>query len=117
MLSSFTFSENTIGFLIDGKFTTKTSDALKQQILEKLKHFDKINLYLEDTGIEQFSLLAVIKEILFKINNGSRFNKIALVSNRKWIHLCGGIENLFLEAKIKNFESKDRLKAISWIAD
>lgn len=117
MFSTFSFSNNTVGFLIDGNLNQKTVDNLHQQILERLDAFEKINLYMEDTGIESFSLPAVIDEILFKIKHNDKFHKIALVTNHKWIHLCGGIENLFLDIKIKSFDIKDRLEAITWIAE
>jgi hypothetical protein len=116
MLSEFSFSENTVGFLIEGEFNEELSNKLHVQIFEKLKHYDKINLYLEDTNIESFSLTAVVKEILFKIENSDRFNKLAVVTDRKWIHLCSSIESLFISTTVRNFATEDRLKAMRWIA-
>ncbi len=116
MLSTFSFSDDTVGFLIDGDFNVRTVHKLEVLIKEKLEHYDKINIYLEDSNIEDFHLGAVIKEVKFKIENDRKFNKIALVSDRKWIKLCVAIENLFLNASIKSFSTEDRLKAMSWIA-
>jgi hypothetical protein len=111
MLSSFSFSEDTVGFLIEGNFDENLVDNLHQKILEKLNTYNTINLYLEDSNIESFSINAVMTEY------NSKINKIALVSNRKWIHLCAKIENTFLQTNIKSFSSEDRINAITWIAN
>lgn len=116
MHSSFTFSKNTVGFLIDGDVDEKAINKLQIEILEKLKSFDKINLYLEDSNIESFTLPAVVNQMMFKFEYGDRFNKVAMVTDRKWIHLCGNLKNMFLSATIKNFDTSDRLKAMNWIS-
>ena len=116
MLSSFSFSEKTIGFLIEGKFDEKILDKIHLEIIEKLHIFDKINLYLEDSSIDSFSLSTVVEEITFKIKHANRFHKIALVTDRKWIHLCASFDNLFMDANVKSFSTEDRLDAIAWIA-
>jgi hypothetical protein len=117
MLSSFSFSEDTVGFLIEGNFDENLVDNLHQKILEKLNTYNTINLYLEDSNIESFSINAVMNNIMFKTEYNSKINKIALVSNRKWIHLCAKIENTFLQTNIKSFSSEDRINAITWIAN
>lgn len=116
MLSSFSFADDTVGFLIEGKFDDTLVDNLTNRISEKLELFERINLYLEDSDIEEFSILALIKEILFKMEHSKRFHKIALVSDRKWIVMCGKIEGILMDAEIKNFASEDRMDAINWIA-
>ncbi|OAB79761.1 SpoIIAA family protein [Cochleicola gelatinilyticus] len=116
MLSSFSFADDTVGFLIEGKFDDSLVENLTKRISEKLEHFDRINLYLEDSNIEDFSILALIKEIIFKMEHSKRFYKIALVSDRKWVQLCGKIEGIIMDAEIKNFDSEDRMDAIAWIA-
>tara|TARA_R110002049_G_scaffold80455_2_gene204640 strand:- start:205 stop:570 length:366 start_codon:yes stop_codon:yes gene_type:complete len=117
MFSTFSFSEDTVGFLIEGNFDEGTVLKLQELIRQKFQLYDKINLYLEDSNIEEFHLLAVIKEIKFKVANDRKFNRIAVVSNRKWVKLCGSIENLFSNATIKSFSTEDRLDAIAWIAN
>ncbi len=117
MISSFSFSENTVGFLIEGKFNSKQGDKLQQLITDKLQTFPKINLYLEDANIESFSLQAVFENVLFKYNHAKNFHKVALVTNRNWIHLCGKVDALILHGEVRSFPSEERLKAMSWIAE
>ncbi|MAZ72294.1 MAG: hypothetical protein CMC70_04020 [Flavobacteriaceae bacterium] len=116
MNSSFSFSDNTVGFFIeDGVFDTERFDKLCVEIVDKIDRFGKINLYLEDQGIDRFTLPAVSKEILFKIEYKEHLNKVALVTDRKWIHACATIENFFLPVKIKSFNTDERIDAMSWI--
>ncbi len=117
MLSSFSFSEDTIGYLIEGNFNEETMQNLHNQILEKLKEFESINLYLEDSNIQNFTLSAVLEDISFKFENSKHFKKIALVTDRKWMHLCATFENLFMDASVKSFSVDDRVKAMNWITE
>ncbi len=116
MISSFSFSDSTVGFMLTGDFDDKTVENLHQEILEKLQTHDKINLYIEYNGIDEFTLPSLLKELIFKLKHTNDFDKVALVADEKWIKLCGSIENMFSSSKIKNFDVEDRLKAINWIA-
>ncbi|MEL6811289.1 MAG: STAS/SEC14 domain-containing protein [Bacteroidota bacterium] len=116
MLSDFSFAQDTIGFIIDGKMDTKAINDLRAQILEKFKDHETINLYLEDAGIERFTLNAVFIATLFPVEYSSRFNKIALVTDRKWIHMLGNLDTLIANVDIENFTTEKRLDAMTWIA-
>ncbi|WP_339702909.1 STAS/SEC14 domain-containing protein [uncultured Marixanthomonas sp.] len=116
MLSNFSFSDTTVGFLLEGSFDIKTVDNLIESIEDKLKRYDKINLYIEDVGVNSFSLQAILKETIFKFKNSNRFYKVALVSDRKWIHGCANISSIFTSSETRNFTSDERMNAMSWIA-
>lgn len=118
MFIDFSFADNTIGYVIEGTMDKKTILDLRSQILEKLETHDKINLYLEDNNIKHFSLSAATIGTLFPLEYANRFTKIALVTNRKWIHALATLDNILLvEATLKYFPIKDRMSAISWIVD
>lgn len=116
MFSDFSLSQNTVGYIIDGVMNTDAINDLKSQILDKFKEHDKINLYLEDSGIERFSLNAVMIATLFPVEHHDRFNKIALVTDRKWIHMLGALDTVLVKVNLKNFPIEKRMDAISWIA-
>lgn len=117
MFSGFSFSQDTIGYIIDGTMNTVAINKLKGLVLEKFEEHDRINLYLEDAGIDRFTLNAVIIATFFPVKHAKRFNKIALVTNRKWIHLLGDFDNLIADLNIKNFTAHERMDAIAWIAE
>lgn len=116
MLFDFSFADNTIGYLIEGDMDKATILELRRLILEKFETHDKINLYLEDSDIGHFSLTAATIGALFPIEYAGRFIKIALVTDRKWIHLLAAMDNLVIKPQLKYFTTEDRLKAITWIA-
>lgn len=116
MFNSFSFAENTVGFIIDDKFNDEIITKLHKEIEDKLKKYDKINLYLEDANIQSFALSAVVDDILFKFKNSEHFAKVALVTDRKWIQACAAIENFFFEGTVRTFPSEERMDAMNWIA-
>jgi len=116
MISKFSFSENTVGFILSGRVDDTIIEKFQSEILDKLESFDKINLYLEDNGIDSFSLSAIFNEIQFKMSHANRFSKIVLVTDRTWIKFCGDIEGLFMGAEVTSFTTEKRLDAMNWIA-
>ncbi len=117
MLTDFSFADNTIGYVIEGTMNKTAILNLRSQILEKFEAHEKINLYLEDGNIEHFSLSAATIGALFPLEYSKRFNKIALVTDRKWIHALAAIDNVLIGAKLKYYPIKDRVSAITWIAE
>ncbi len=117
MFTDFSFSKHTVGFIIEGVFDLELSKKLHDQIEEKMNGFEKINLYLEDNNVLNFTLPAVVDDCKFKIENSDKFNKVAMVTDRKWLKLYVNIQNLVTTADIKWFATEDRMKAIDWIAE
>lgn len=116
MFLNFSFAEDTIGYIIDGVMDKEAIEKLKGEIIKKFETHDFINLYLEDAGIERFSFNAVFIATLFPVEYHRRFHKISLVTDRKWIHALGLLDNMLVGVTIKNFTSENRLKAIAWIS-
>ena len=117
MSLEFSFSQNTVGYIIDGVMDKTAINDLKQEILKKFETHDIINLYLEDSGIERFSINAVLIATIFPVEYHHRFGKIALVTDRRWIHALGFIDTLLVKVEIKNYTTEKRMDAMSWIAE
>ena len=117
MLSTFSFSENTIGFIIDGPYDEESILKVKSEISEKLKEFDKINLYIEDTTNAEISVKTIFSNLPYKIEIGKHLNKVAFVSDRNWLHLMRAFESLFCSGEFRHFRSSKRLEAIQWISN
>lgn len=115
--AEFSFSESTVGFIMNGVMNAEAIENLSALIVEKFKEFDAIDLYLEDSGIEKFSFYSVVYAVLFPFEHAHQLRKIAMVTDRKWIHSLAAINNLFIASEIKNFTSQERLEAILWIAE
>ena len=116
METSFSFSDNTVGFFFDGVVDQEKIQNFRNTIEDKFERYNKINIYLEDNGIEKFTLPAILDEIAFKFKNSNKLHKIALVTDIKWIHACAALENLILPTTIKSFSLDKRMDAMSWIS-
>lgn len=113
----FSFSDNTVGYIIEGVMDKKAILELRAEILKKLELYQTINLYIEDNDIKKFTINAVIIAMAFPVIHSSRFNKIAMVTNRKWIQTLGAIDNFLIKGELKNFMIEDRMNAMTWIAE
>lgn len=117
MYSDFSFAENTVGFMLEGTVTKNDFDSICSALKSKLEKHDKINVYLENNDIDHYTVPAVFKEIAFKIKYGERFNKVAIVTNGKWIKALAVLENVISAAHIKSFSIEDRVAAMNWVTE
>lgn len=116
MLSSFTLSDDIIGFIVDGPYDEEAAQIIQTEINEKLEIYDKVSFYIEDTVNAEISSKAILKSLPFKIKTGNRFEKVAVVTDRKWLKVVSNLEKLFFNAEIRVFSTQQRLEAIQWIS-
>lgn len=116
MLSSFSLADNIIGFIVDGPYDEIAVEKIQSEVKEKLEVYDKVSLYIEDTVNADISLKAVLKNLPFKIKTGNRFERVAVVTDRKWLQVVSNLEKLFFNAELRLFSSQQRLEAIQWIS-
>ena len=117
MLSDFSFAKDTIGFIVEGDVDKEVMHELGKGIYDTLRENRKMSLYLEDLDIRSFTRNAILTGTLFSFKHGKKFDKMALVSDRKWLRIIGFLQNLLTSVKVKTFTSKERLKGMSWIMD
>ena len=110
-------ADNTIAYAFDGPMDDKTINALREQIEAKLAIHECINIYLEDRSIDHFTLYSVFMGVFYPLMNYNRFLKVAMVTDRAWIHLLSTMNNMMLSGDIRNFITEDREQAIDWITD
>ncbi|RXG28033.1 SpoIIAA family protein [Leeuwenhoekiella palythoae] len=116
VLFDFSLSDNSIGYIVEGTMDYKAVQELKEAILDKFKKHDSINLYLEDNNIERFSLDAVFIAGIFPMQHKNQLNKVAMVTNRKWIHAIANFNKAVIGKDLRNFTIDRRMEAMNWIA-
>lgn len=116
MISTFKFSKNVVGFLIDSDLDTKLIDEIHSAITDKLKGNETINLFIEIQAGNNISFSALLKDLKFKKEHASQFKKIAVVTDLNWFQNIMEIKDLLMDAEVKSFDHKLRMEAISWIA-
>jgi hypothetical protein len=116
MLSTFSLADNIIGFIVDGPYDEYAVEKIQSEVNEKLEVYEKVSLYIEDTVNADISLKAILKSLPFKIKTGNRFERVAVVTDRKWLQVISNLEKLFFNAELRLFSSQQRLEAIQWIS-
>jgi hypothetical protein len=116
MLSTFSLADNIIGFIVDGPYDEYAVEKIQSEVNEKLEVYEKVSLYIEDTVNADISLKAILKSLPFKIKTGNRFERVAVVTDRKWLQVISNLEKLFFNAELRLFSSHQRLEAIQWIS-
>ena len=114
---NFSFANDAIGYIIEGPMDAKAINTLKAEILKKFEDHQQISLYLEDAGINGFSFDSVIIATLFPHEHKDRFRKVAMVTDRKWIHMLSSVNSFLLGGNFRNFTTENRLNAIAWISE
>jgi len=117
MILDYDLADNTIAYVFDGPMDASTIEALRGQIERKLEIHARINVYLEDRGVEYFTLYSVIVGIIFPLQHYKRFNRVAMVTDRSWIHLLSTINNQFISGDIRNYTSEKRVEAMQWVSN
>jgi len=116
MVSTFKFADHVVGVLIESNLNEELLHKMQAIILEGLKENKKINLFIEiRTGIT-VSLAAFIKDIVFTLKHADKFQKIALVTDLIWFQKVMSVKDFVMNAEIRSFSNKNRMQAITWIA-
>lgn len=116
MLEDYSFADYILGYVIDGAMDNKQINKLRNLILEKLETHNRVSLYLEDKNITKFTFSAAAIGALFPIEYAHRIDRIALVTDRKWIHFLAALDNSIVKSQIKHFTREDRASAVKWIS-
>ena len=117
MLSDFSFAEDTIGFIIEEKVDSEVLRELGKRIVATLQENQKMSMYLEDMGIQSFTPNSIMIGIFSPFRYSRKFSKLALITDRKWIHFIAFWLNLFTPNKVKSYKIAHRLEAMSWIME
>jgi len=117
MILDFSFAQDTVGYIIEDTMDAQAMKDLRNEVKRKFEKFDSINLYLEDCGIDKITFSASLLGAMFPLEHAKKFRKIALVTDRKWIHAMAYFDNLFIEGEIKSFKGDQRMDAMSWITE
>jgi hypothetical protein len=116
MVSTFEFADHIVGVLIESNLNEELVHKMHAIILERLKENKKINLFIEIRTGSTISLAAFLKDQIFTLKHAGQFQKIAFVSDLIWIQNMMAVKDLVMDAEIRSFSNKNRMEAITWIA-
>ncbi|MDN6193695.1 MAG: STAS/SEC14 domain-containing protein [Alkalibacterium sp.] len=103
---------------IDGEITEDEMGELEERFNQKKnKHGknNKLNLLVEVTHIN-YTLEGLIKEIGFDKKHLDDMEKIAVVSNDKWVKYAEKINQYLPNVAIDFFDTSEKEKAMTWLS-
>lgn len=117
MVTSFEFSDNVVGILLEEKLDADSLEEIQKDLKKRIKNHKDISLFLEDKNREGISLQAFLKELLFEFSHPEAFRKIAIVTDNKVFKILTEIKNVFVKTKVEVFGGKERIKAMNWMME
>lgn len=109
-------ANNVIGISIRGNTNLKDFEIVKKFISEVEVHYEFLRIYVEIEDIEIFSLENLLKEFDFTLSHFHRFEKEAIVINKKFIENLESMTDLLVASvKVKCFSFVEKREALCWI--
>lgn len=116
MISTFEFADNVVGIIVDSSLDEELMKKLQRHICKKFESHDEVNLFFEIKEGNKMTFKAFIDQMKFNVDYDGKFNKVALVTDLKWLHNSMAVKDFIMSADIKSFTNEERLKALSWIS-
>ena len=109
--------KNVVAYRVGGKITEDEMKSILAIIKEKFQNNMKVNIYQEIVSIGGVELDAIIEKLKFFSDFGtSNFDKIAVVTHKKWMYKIIDLEGkLFKKFDMKGFSIDDKDKAIEFL--
>ncbi len=117
MVSTFEFANHVVGIMISADVDEKMLKEIHRVIEEKFVVHRRINLFVEvKTGVE-VPLRILFKDLVFKLENSKRFNKIAVVTDPGFFKNVLNLKDILMDAEVESFSHQERIKAMNWISE
>lgn len=109
--------DSAIAYRVEGKITEEEMKAILSVLKARVRNNQKINIYQEVVSFGGVEFDAIVEKFKFLTDIGlSNFNKIAVVTHKKWIHKLVNIEDkLFKNIDMKGFSIDEKEKAIDYL--
>ncbi|MFA9560020.1 STAS/SEC14 domain-containing protein [Evansella sp. AB-rgal1] len=101
--------------VVNGKITKEDMEEFEQLFKEKKEKYGKVDLLMEVHEIQGYSMQAVMEDLQFSAKHWRDFNKIAILTDKKWIQIASNISNVLPGVEVKHFDLVERDKALYWL--
>lgn len=108
--------KDTLVYEMSGFISKEEIEYIDNGIDFMLSAFNKINLMIY-INVKGESISSLLKEFQLGIKYADNINKIAFVSDKKYLGLLVSIDNLSTKIREKYFETRDIAKAWYWLAE
>lgn len=105
-----------VGIKINRKITEHEFDEIISRFEHKFEEHEKVRLYAEMENFGGMELKAFFKDLKFGLSNFKRFERKAVVTDKKWPQKFVNISDpLVSTVKVKSFTKEERAQAKTWI--
>ena len=111
--------ENVAAFKASGEITKEDFENLViPHVKAKVNTFDELNyLFYIDTDLNQFTVGAWMKDILVGLKNLTKWNRAAIVTDKKFVQNFTDIFSVLMPGEFKSFPQDDVENALYWCAN
>ncbi|WP_186576921.1 SpoIIAA family protein [Aquibacillus kalidii] len=101
---------------IGGKVSESDIEEFKKYFKQKEKEYDVLNVMITVNNLE-YSFEGFIENIKFEANHLDKFNKVAVISDKKWVDAIGKLADQIPNIQVENFNLNEREEALDWVRD
>jgi hypothetical protein len=108
---------NVVAYRLEGKITEAEMKSIMALFRKKIQQGEKINIYQEIVSFGGVEMDAMVEKFKFFLDVGiSHFDKIAVISSKKWTQNLIQLEDrLFKGLNMKGFSTAEKDKALAFL--
>ncbi|WP_121639405.1 STAS/SEC14 domain-containing protein [Virgibacillus sp. Bac330] len=106
--------DNAIEIEVQGKVEEEDLNHFEEFFMLKRQEYNKVNILLLLDKMEGMTLKGVLEDLKM-IQHLKYIQKLAIVSDKKWIEIGVKLENLLPETKVEHFTPDNKAQAQQWL--
>ena len=108
--------EDVVGYRISGRVDRADLDPVVTELERLLKFHEKLRVYAEVDSFDGITLTALIEDLRFGLRHLRRFEREAIVSDKKCLaNLAGISDKLFPSLEVRHFSWEEKIEALAWV--
>lgn len=99
---------------VTGNVTKDDMKEFERAFHEKKTPGQEMNLLMVVNDMDM-TMKTLKEDFMFDKEHMDEFNKVAVVSDKKWVEMGSKLENLMPGMEVKHFDKDHRADAVTWI--
>ena len=111
--------EQAVAYRLAGKITEAEMKQALAEIKEKIESYGKVYLYQEIDSFTGVEFDAIVEKFKFLFENGiANINKVAVVTDKQWLHKVVDLEDkIFKNIDMQCFSLKEKKQAVEFLKE
>lgn len=117
MKTTFEFSDNVLGIILETRMDTESLKRIQNMLQEKIERHKEVRVYLEDRNNDGITLTAALKDLAFEMSRKTALKKIAVVTDARFLKLVSEIKEQLIDTEVEVFDRENRMRAMNWVME